>query len=585
MADAIDTPLLMVAIDFGTTFSGFAFQFRHDYTKEDPTHVSSPQVWNDGHVDVSSLKTPTCLLLKKDGSIDSFGFEAERKFAELCIDGDQGDYLFFRRFKMKLNNKALSSSTTITDEQGKPYCAIEVISKSIECLKMKFLDEMNRKNSRVDLEDVLFVLTVPAIWSENAKHFMRQAAVMAGLANKNVTISLEPESASLLCQYLPIDKFSVGSNKQSLGSPGTVYMIVDLGGGTADITVHEKQRNGKLKEVHPACGGPWGGTAVDSFFIQLLSSVVTPLGMSELMYKHCGDYLEFMRTFEVMKRVIDTTSERVINIKVPPSFDEVAKKYVDKTFKEAVASSPHCSQLKVLGDKLKINADLARSLFQKVLDKITPTIDKCISTVKSNEMIKDISIILLVGGFSDSSYVQQYMKNRYETENDITVLVPEEAGLSVLRGAIIYGRQPDSITSRILRYSYGAEVTPKFDPAIHDESRKTRDGERCLHVFRPFKMKDVEVSENEPVRRLYHTTRAEQKTIVLKIFCTEHDDVKYTDDDNCNFVGTLSVSLNEPTMDLQNIDVQYLFGGTEIKVVSTEVNTNKVCETVLKMLE
>ncbi|KAL4235381.1 hypothetical protein ACF0H5_007017 [Mactra antiquata] len=449
MSCAVDTNLLMVAIDIGTTYSGLAFQFRHDYTKEDPTRVLSPQVWNDGHVDVPSIKAPTCLLLRKDGSIDSFGFEAERKFADLCIDDAQEDYLFFRSFKMKLNNKVLSPSTMITDEQGSPYLAIEVISKSIECLKMKFLDEINRQTRGVNLEDIQFVLTVPAIWSENAKHFMRQAAVMAGIANKNVTISLEPESASLLCQYLPIDKFSVGSNTQSLGSPGTIFMIVDLGDDTADITVHERQNNGKLKEVHPACGGPWGGTAVDSFFIQLFSSVVTPQGTSDIKCQHSEDYLELMRSFEIKKRAVDTTSKKVINIKIPPSFDEVAKKHVNKSFQEAVASSPHSSQLKVLGDKLKINADLARSLFQMVFDNITATIDKCISTVKSNEMIKDISIILLVGGFSDSLYVQQYMKNRYETENDITVLVPKEAGLSVLLGAIIYGRQPDNITSRI----------------------------------------------------------------------------------------------------------------------------------------
>jgi hypothetical protein len=72
--------------------------------------------------------------------------------------------------------KILSASTLITDEQNKEFPAIEVFSKSILCLKTKLLDELKRKKTLVRTDDILFVLTVPAIWSDNAKDFMRQAA-------------------------------------------------------------------------------------------------------------------------------------------------------------------------------------------------------------------------------------------------------------------------------------------------------------------------------------------------------------------------------------------------------------------------
>ena len=39
---------------------------------------------------------------------------------------------------------------------------------------------------------------------------------------------------------------------------GTRYMIVDCGGGTTDITVHEVDSYGYLKEITRACGGPYG---------------------------------------------------------------------------------------------------------------------------------------------------------------------------------------------------------------------------------------------------------------------------------------------------------------------------------------
>ena len=36
-------------------------------------------------------------------------------------------------------------------------------------------------------------------------------------------------------------------------------MVVDCGGGTVDITVHEMDANlGKLKELYKATGGPFG---------------------------------------------------------------------------------------------------------------------------------------------------------------------------------------------------------------------------------------------------------------------------------------------------------------------------------------
>lgn len=53
----------------------------------------------------------------------------------------------------------------------------------------------------------------------------------AGIPSKHLCIALEPEAASLFCQYLPVEKFSSGGQVGfSDAKPGTTYMIVDLGG-------------------------------------------------------------------------------------------------------------------------------------------------------------------------------------------------------------------------------------------------------------------------------------------------------------------------------------------------------------------
>lgn len=55
-----------------------------------------------------SYKTPTCLLLNKRQEIDSFGFEAEEKYADLCMTQENHEYYYYRQFKMKLQEGKVS---------------------------------------------------------------------------------------------------------------------------------------------------------------------------------------------------------------------------------------------------------------------------------------------------------------------------------------------------------------------------------------------------------------------------------------------------------------------------------------------
>jgi hypothetical protein len=98
--------ILVAAIDFGTTYSGWAFSFKHEFDS-DPIKVSAKQ-WTGGQL-VSS-KGPTCVLIKPDGkTLHSFAFDAETKYAELAEEGEHKDWYFFKRFKMMLFGKIVSN--------------------------------------------------------------------------------------------------------------------------------------------------------------------------------------------------------------------------------------------------------------------------------------------------------------------------------------------------------------------------------------------------------------------------------------------------------------------------------------------
>ena len=94
--------LMVAAIDFGTTFSGYAFSTRADFEK-DPLKISANQAWVSGQRYLLSMKTPTTLLLTKAGKFVSFGYEAETKYYNIALENKMRNFLFFERFKMKLH--------------------------------------------------------------------------------------------------------------------------------------------------------------------------------------------------------------------------------------------------------------------------------------------------------------------------------------------------------------------------------------------------------------------------------------------------------------------------------------------------
>ena len=72
--------------------------------------------------------------------------------------------------------------------------------------------------------------------------------------------SRDPDSISMCSDFVLDDPVTCIENERR-------YMVVDCGGGTVDITVHEMSKEGgKLKELFKATGGPFGSTTVDEAF-------------------------------------------------------------------------------------------------------------------------------------------------------------------------------------------------------------------------------------------------------------------------------------------------------------------------------
>lgn len=97
----------MVALDFGTTNSGFAFS-----RTQTPSNIIIGK-WNSRSQNIlESVRTPTSLLLNKENKVIEFGYEAERIFQQLVENGREKECRFFRQFKMILHNRKVSQDVT-----------------------------------------------------------------------------------------------------------------------------------------------------------------------------------------------------------------------------------------------------------------------------------------------------------------------------------------------------------------------------------------------------------------------------------------------------------------------------------------
>jgi hypothetical protein len=107
---AANNKIIVAAIDFGTTFSGYAYSLKHDFD-QDPLRITINQGWNSGSI--ISFKAPTTVLLKTDKTFHSFGYEAEKKYADLAEDNQHENWYYFRQFKMRLNSTQVSIFSSV----------------------------------------------------------------------------------------------------------------------------------------------------------------------------------------------------------------------------------------------------------------------------------------------------------------------------------------------------------------------------------------------------------------------------------------------------------------------------------------
>ncbi|XP_060604515.1 heat shock 70 kDa protein 12B-like, partial [Ruditapes philippinarum] len=468
----------------------------------------------------------------------------------------------------------LDRELALEDVRQRQLPALDIFAMSIKYLLGDMLTVLNRKERGITLYNILVVLTVPALWTDPAKHFMREAAIKAGCDSKKLIIALEPEVASIYCQFLDEDETV---DEQFLQFPvGMRYLVVDAGGGTVDIAIHGVEEDFHVKEVASAVGGDWGSTMIDDAFEQFLKELLGEDIYNELKGNHSGDFLTIMRDFENEKLINNaghqTKKDYQIDIQLPMSVANMLTEKLQTTLFKRAKESTFAQNLTVFKNRLVMTSELFESFYEEPVKQTISLIEQTLS----NGKVGKLKAILMVGGFSQSKILQNAVKAAFPKQH---VVVPIESSVSIVKGAVVYGHHPMSISERILKYTYGVEVMKKFKPGVHPVKRmvETETGKYCKNVFSKHVEKDQLVKVGEAQIDQRYTPADSQKTSAhLKLFASSVKNPKYTDElSTC--IGEVTIDLDDHDGDLtRGLWVSFIFSGPEIVVEVFDEKTEKV---------
>ncbi|XP_060605584.1 heat shock 70 kDa protein 12A-like [Ruditapes philippinarum] len=582
--------VVVAGIDFGTTYSGYAFSFKHMY-QTNPLNIRCSSFASESWV---TQKTTTAVLFEGQ-KFHSFGFDAELRYAEQCGCGENDNWYFFRHFKTLLYNKKIKRSMKLKTVDGKEMCAITVFAAAIKYLKEDLLKNVQRMVQCINENDIHWVITVPAIWSDPAKQFMREAAYESGIDGEYLSIALESEVASIYCQEIPQEipfcrvrveeaeeqkkehQFAKKPEEEEIQklviiASGRKYMVFDLGGGTMDISVHEKQTDGRLMEIFKANGGAVGSLMVNEEFMGVFEKVIGEQLFQQYQRDYPEDYFELATEFEAkklrMKWPAAEGSKEIV--RVPISLAEFCLDHRNKRLADLFEDSIYKNKITFRLYKLRIEGNFIKSFYENY----TSLIVKHVSEVLQNNCPKDIGIILMVGGPSQSPIVKQAMVQNFPFAK---VIVPTTPSLAVLCGSVLFGHKPQIFSSRISKFSYFLSITPVFDRTIHTEGRRILiDGKyRCRDVFMKFLSCGDTVHIGDARTWQLSSIHKQQDKMVIKVYISDNYNPLYIDEEGTDYLGDIVVDLPDRENEIDHVNVSMLFGYTELIVEATEISKNK----------
>ena len=402
---------------------------------------------------------------------------------------------------------------------------------------------------------------------------------------EKLSLALEPECAAIYCQSL--SKQLVAPYCQAEKPfQSNCYLVVDIGGGTVDISAHRVSSTPvrHIQVVHPPTGNNCGGSRVNKEFETFLGELVDDKKFSRYVQinnpvtnaKHSADLNELInRTFEDQKVIfgkkggVGSKPGSQLAIRLPFTFLDVYRDDIDTGIERMKDT-----RLKRVGQDLRIGYSMMTDFFQPVVEGMLECMSQTLKDVEAK-----VDTIYLVGGFGGSKYIYKRITEKFG--NDYKYITPIEPNFAVVRGAVLFRKNPDIVHARKVDATYGIKTNTLFIPLIHNPEYKwiNDDGEEeCSNIFSTVVERSDLVCTEELFSSTFVPVKHRQTSVRFKIYSTLEKDVWYTTGKRgrgsrdtalveIRKIGEFEVQMPVLTGDKnRKVDVTFDFSHTEIQV-------------------
>ena len=365
-----------------------------------------------------------------------------------------------------------------------------------------------------------------------------------------------------------------------------MVVVLDCGGGTVDITINrmlcEPDEKFLSNEVLSSTGGcEWGSKFVDENFEKFLKEFFGEKLFSTYQ-KNASIRIDVLDAFELLKKKFNPETVKHSRLQLSYLGENLTSDILKDLVSNYNSSHPETTISQRGSSGIDISNELMQSFFDPLINKIITKVKELLEETK-NKIGYYPKFIFLVGGFGESPYLRQKLKKEFESES-LTILIPKRPLVSVVRGACMFGFNPFSITSRIVKKTYGISTLGIFDEKKHPQNRKVIiDGEAfCQNLFDVFVLKDDSVSINQEIVKTYCPVRGAQTIMKIILYHTDKKDVKFIDEEGVEKFGELIVNIGDKNQNIEDklVTVSFLFGNTQIYIIAKNKNTGDVkkCE-------
>lgn len=317
---------------------------------------------------------------------------------------------------------------------------------------------------------------------------------------------------------------------------------------------------------------------VDRAFFKFMEEIFGK-NVWEKFTKNCiSGVHDLRRSFEAKKRTIGYNNGRKYEFFTTPGklydiFEELNNKKFDPD-----------RDIKHINDKLKVPKKLMVMLFDETT---TAIVDHLCELLKS-PALSNVKTVLMVGGFSDCTLLRQKVKS-YLADMPISVICPDDAVLSVVKGGVIFGNSRESIHERVCPRTYGIACNKPHKKGQRYVHLEYYDGQTVsTDVFQTLVRKGdpIVIGESE-FHSTFSPTTASHTVATIGVYCSSEIDPLFTIGQNVKELGILYLDIPD-TMKGKNRKIVITLKfckSTEIEVVAHEKETNNEVSSKFSCLE